>query len=26
MLVVCPGATCSASQANGLRFTIQVGP
>jgi hypothetical protein len=25
ILVVCPGATCSASQADGLRFTVQVG-
>jgi hypothetical protein len=26
ILVVCPGATCSASQADALQFTVQVGP
>ena len=26
ILVVCPGATCSQSQADALQFTVQVGP
>jgi hypothetical protein len=26
ILMTCPAATCSASQANALRFTVQVGP
>lgn len=26
ILVVCPGATCSASQADALQFNVQVGP